>query len=113
MDKPITIDDVIAERNALILQVNQQNAAMSQAGQNMLYLVLKALDQIQPLGEAVPQKKVRWSLGHRDGNFREIDRDGHQAVMRIVWRMEDDDGPNLELEHQAHAVINALNAANV
>lgn len=54
----------------------------------------------------------RWSLGHVDGNWRDIDREGHGGVMKIVWRMEDDKGPNASLEAQAHAVVAALNAVS-
>ena len=52
-----------------------------------------------------------WTLGEMTGNWRDIDLPDHGAVMRIVWKMEDDEGRNEALEAQAHAVVAALNAA--
>ncbi len=52
-----------------------------------------------------------WSLGEMTGNWRDIDLPDHGGVMRIVWKMEDDEGRNDALEAQAHAVVAALNAA--
>ena len=53
-----------------------------------------------------------WSLGEMTGNWRDIDLPDHGGVMRIVWKMEDDEGRNDALEAQAHAVVAALNAAS-
>ena len=54
-----------------------------------------------------------WSLGEMTGNWRDIDLPDHIGVMRVVWRMEEDDGKaNPQLEAQAHAVVAALNAAS-
>lgn len=52
-----------------------------------------------------------WTLGEMTGNWRDIDLPDHGGVMRIVWKMEDDEGRNEALEAQAHAVVAALNAA--
>ena len=54
-----------------------------------------------------------WSLGEITGNWRDIDLPDHVGVMRIVWKMEDDEGSNAVLEAQAHAVVAALNAASL
>ena len=53
-----------------------------------------------------------WSLGEMTGNWRDIDLPDHGGIMRIVWKMEDDEGRNEKLEAQAHAVVAALNAAS-
>ena len=53
-----------------------------------------------------------WSLGEMTGNWRDIDLPDHCGVMRIVWKMEGDEGRNYALEAQAHAVVAALNAAS-
>lgn len=53
-----------------------------------------------------------WTLGEMTGNWRDIDLPDHGAVMRIVWKMEDDEGRNEALEAQARAVVEALNAAS-
>ena len=51
-----------------------------------------------------------WSLGDIEGNWRDIDHTSHGGVMRIVWRMEDDER-SPACEAKAHAVVAALNAA--
>ena len=53
-----------------------------------------------------------WSLGEIDGNFRDIDRPDHGAVMRIVWKMEDDKERSPACEALAHEVVATLNAAS-
>ena len=49
-----------------------------------------------------------WSLGYIDGNWRDIDHQDHDGVMRIVWKMEGEERTP-ECEALAHAVIAALN----
>ena len=71
--------------------------------------VIEALSGVQALSAAPAGP---WSLGEMTGNWRDIDLPDHGAVMRIVWKMEDDDGRNAKLEAQAHAVVAALNAAS-
>ncbi len=70
--------------------------------------VIEALSGVRALSAAPAGP---WSLGEMTGNWRDIDLPDHGAVMRIVWKMEDDEGRNEELEAQAHAVVAALNAA--
>ena len=62
-------------------------------------------------GAAEPDNVTRlpaWSLGYIDGNWRDIDRQDHEGVMRIVWKMEGEERTP-ECEALAHAVIAALN----
>ena len=64
-------------------------------------------------GAAEPDNVTRlpaWSLGYIDGNWRDIDRQDHEGVMRIVWKMEGEERTP-ECEALAHAVIAALNGA--
>lgn len=77
----------------------------------MLASLRSELEAARGKVEAAKLPEGKWSLGHRDGNWRWIDHADHQRVMRIVWRMVDDDGPNHFLESQARAVIAALNDA--
>ena len=70
--------------------------------------VIEALSGVQALSAAPAGP---WSLGEMTGNWRDIDLPDHGGIMRIVWKMEDDEGRNEELEAQAHAVVAALNAA--
>ena len=55
-------------------------------------------------------RQPAWSLGYIDGNWRDIDRQDHEGVMRIVWKMEGEERTP-ECEALAHAVIAALNGA--
>ena len=72
--------------------------------------VIEALSGVQALSAAPAGP---WSLGEMTGNWRDIDLPDHGGVMRVVWRMEEDDGKaNPQLEAQAHAVVAALNAAS-
>ena len=62
-------------------------------------------------GAAEPDNVTRlpaWSLGYIDGNWRDIDHQDHDGVMRIVWQMEGEERTR-ECEALAHAVIAALN----
>ena len=62
-------------------------------------------------GAAEPDNVARqpaWSLGYIDGNWRDIDHQDHNGVMRIVWKMEGEERTP-ECEALAHAVIAALN----
>ena len=62
-------------------------------------------------GAAEPDNVTRqpaWSLGYIDGNWRDIDHQDHDGVMRIVWKMEGEERTP-ECEALAHAVIAALN----
>ena len=71
---------------------------------------IEALSGVQALSAAPAGP---WSLGEMTGNWRDIDLPDHGGVMRVVWRMEEDDGKaNPQLEAQAHAVVAALNAAS-
>ena len=53
-------------------------------------------------------RQPAWSLGYIDGNWRDIDHQDHDGVMRIVWKMEGEERTP-ECEALAHAVIAALN----
>ncbi|GAB2531387.1 hypothetical protein [Simplicispira piscis] len=68
---------------------------------------LAATPTTQPAPAAVAEP---WSLGEFEGNWRDIDHKNHQGVIRIVWKMEDDER-TLDCEALALAVVDALNAA--
>lgn len=78
-------------------------------GQLVLFSdVQKLLSKTEP---AVCLPPGEWSLGAIEGNWRDIDHTNHGGVIRIVWAMEEDGNtPNPELQAQAQAVVDALNA---